>query len=71
MKGLETGSSLILISQDHLRLDRLTQLQLVPLLQYLYVLIQSAYVTVSLNDLFLVFPDLMLQFLYFSSLMIN
>jgi hypothetical protein len=71
VKSLEAGSCLVFICHDYLRLDWLTQLHLISLLQYLYVLIQSRYMIVSLSNFLLVFPNLMLQFLNFSCLMIN
>jgi len=71
MQCLETRSCLGLILKDYLWLDRLAHLQVMPLLNDLNVLIEGSYVAVSLANLFLVLADLVLQFLYLPSLVVN
>ena len=71
MQCLETRSCLGLILKDYLWLDRLAHLQVMPLLYDLNVLIEGSYVAVSLANLFLVLADLVFQFLYLPSLVVN
>ena len=75
MQSLEPGGSRwALILYYHLlrlMMNRLAQLQLMPLLEYLYVLAERGYVTVALPDLLLVLPHLMFEPLYLPRLMLN
>ena len=71
MQSLETSSCLGFILKDYLWLYRLAHLKVMPLLNDLNVLIESSYVAVSLAYLLLVLADLVFQFLYLPSLMVN
>lgn len=71
MECLETSCCLCVILKNHMRLDRLAQLQLISFFHYLDVLVESGDMTISLTDLLLVFLHFLLQLLDLSSLMIN
>jgi hypothetical protein len=71
MQCLEACSCLGIVLKYYLWLYRLAHLQVMPLLYDLDVLIEGSYVAVSLANLLFVLADLMFQFLYFPSLVIN
>ena len=71
MQCLETSSCLGFVLKDDLWLYRLAHLQIMPLLNDLNVLIEGSYVAVSLAYLLFVLADLVFQFLYLPSLVIN
>ena len=71
MQCLEACSCLGFILKDYLWLDRLAHLKVMPLLNDLNVLIEGSYVAVSLAYFLLVLADLVFQFLYLPSLVVN
>ena len=71
MQSLEACSCLGFILKNNLWLYRLAHLKVMPLLNDLNMLIEGSYVAVSLANLLLVLADLVFQFLYLPSLVVN